>query len=132
MTERIVLTCSLSLSPRSPWPPPLAWVTNERAGTVTVIDTATDKPVATLKVGARPRGIEVSADGKRVYVALSDTARNSKGTADAIVVLDAQTRKVLDRYDAGSDPERFVLSHAVSPDGKSVYVADGQASSSGL
>src|SRR5690606_6226881 len=60
---------------------PLAYVSNERAGTVTVIDTATRKGLYTLRVGYRPRGIQISPDGARVYVALSDTARNARGTA---------------------------------------------------
>jgi PQQ-dependent catabolism-associated beta-propeller protein len=106
-------------------PPPgfLAWVSNERAGTVTVIDTSTDKVVANLKLGFRPRGIEVSPDGRRVYVALSDTARNTQGAGDAIVALDAATRQVVARYAAGTDPERF----AISRDGSRLYAANEDA-----
>jgi PQQ-dependent catabolism-associated beta-propeller protein len=100
-----------------------AWVSNERAGTVTVIDTATDKVVATVKLGFRPRGIEVSPDGRRVYVALSDTARNTQGPGDAIVAIDAATRKLVTRYDAGTDPERF----AVSRDGSRLYASNEDA-----
>ena len=101
----------------------LAWVSNERAGTVTVIDTATDKVAATVKLGFRPRGIEVSPDGRRVYVALSDTARNTQGPGDAIIAIDAATRQVVVRYDAGTDPERF----AVSRDGSRLYASNEDA-----
>ncbi|MEA2600326.1 MAG: hypothetical protein QOF89_1318 [Acidobacteriota bacterium] len=109
--------------PAVPPPGSLAWVSNERAGTVTVIDTATDKVVATVKLGFRPRGIEVSPDGRRVYVALSDTARNAQGPGDAIVALDAATCKLVARYDAGTDPERFAVSH----DGSRLYASNEDA-----
>src|SRR2546423_10360190 len=35
---------------------PLAYVTNERDGTITVIDTATDRVVSTFNLGGRLRG----------------------------------------------------------------------------
>src|SRR5436309_564312 len=47
------------------------WVSNERSNDVTVIEGGTHKLVATISVGKRPRGIHVSPDGKRVYVATS-------------------------------------------------------------
>src|SRR5256714_14282399 len=50
---------------------PLAYVTNERDGTITVIDTATDRVVSTFNVGGRLRGVRVGSDGARVYVAAS-------------------------------------------------------------
>ena len=61
---------------------PHAYVTNQRAGTVTILDTATHKPVGTIKVGAGPRGIAIGPDG-RIYVAVSDTARTAQGAAES-------------------------------------------------
>ena len=72
---------------------PLAYVTNEVAGTVTIFDTATNQEVQTVAMTpavARPRGIQLTADGKRLYVALSDLAHLAKGPADAVVALAAQ------------------------------------------
>ncbi|HLN09570.1 MAG TPA: hypothetical protein VK281_11525, partial [Xanthobacteraceae bacterium] len=46
-----------------------AYVSNEKGNTVTVIDTAKFEAVKTIKVGQRPRGIEVTRDGKFVLVA---------------------------------------------------------------
>ena len=40
---------------------PVAYVTNERDGTIVVIDTLTDRAVSTIKVGARPRGIQLES-----------------------------------------------------------------------
>src|SRR4051812_25502195 len=52
----------------------LIYVTNERSGDLTVIDGETRKPVGTIPVGKRPRGIIASHDGKYLYVALSGSA----------------------------------------------------------
>ena len=102
---------------------PLAYVTNEVAGTVTIFDTATNQVVQTVAMtpaGARPRGIQLTADGKRLYVALSDLAHLAKGPADAVVALDARTFKEIQRFDVGTDPERFV----VTKDGSRLYSAN--------
>jgi YVTN family beta-propeller protein len=81
---------------------PLAYVTNEVAGTVTIFDTATNQVVSTVPMtpkGARPRGVQLTADGKRLYVALSDLAHITKGPADAV-----ERRRLGDRYgDSQSD-----------------------------
>src|SRR5689334_19681349 len=46
-------------------------VSNERSGSVTLIDGATGQAIATIPVGKRPRGIHPSPDGNHLYVALS-------------------------------------------------------------
>ena len=95
------------------------YVSNERGGTLTVIDGATLNVQATIPVGKRPRGIHASPDGKTIYVALSGTPisappkLDAKGNpifekggdddeltakadkaADGIAVLDVATRKI--------------------------------------
>lgn len=60
------------------------YVTNEGSNNVSVIDTSTNKVIATVNVGTNPYGIAVTPDGKKVYVANSrssnvsifDTAQN--------------------------------------------------------
>ena len=52
-----------------------AYVSNEADGTVSVIDTGAERVVATIHVGTRPRGLRVSPDGARLYVALSGSPR---------------------------------------------------------
>src|SRR5258708_5536452 len=49
----------------------LVCISNEKSGDVTVIDGASNKVIATIPVGKRPRGIHPSPDGKTLYVALS-------------------------------------------------------------
>ena len=56
----------------------IVFVTNERAGTITVIDTTTDKVIDTLSVGGRPRGIRLSSDGSNAYIAISAPFRDQK------------------------------------------------------
>ena len=45
---------------------PFAYVSNEGSASVSVIDTASDKVVATLAISRKPRGIAVSSDGRRL------------------------------------------------------------------
>src|SRR5262252_4739761 len=45
------------------------FVTNEKSNNVTVIEAGTQKVLATIPVGERPRGIVASGDGQRVFVA---------------------------------------------------------------
>src|SRR5256886_773131 len=108
----------------------LVFVSNERSGDVSVIDGATDDVVATFKVGKRPRGIHATPDGQRVFVTLSGSPRMAPGveenrapadkTADGLGVIDPVTRKLIDRWHVGSDPEQF----AISKDGKFAFIAN--------
>src|SRR5262245_27306483 len=61
--------------PAAPPPRPAGsyyvYVTNERSGDLTIIDSVTNEAVKTVKLGKRPRGIHASPDKKTIYVALS-------------------------------------------------------------
>ena len=48
-----------------------AYVTNEDGESVSVLDTDKAEVVATVNVGKRPRGMKLSGDGKRLFVAVS-------------------------------------------------------------
>ncbi len=99
---------------------PRAFVSNERDGTVTVIDTKTDRVVSTINVGARARGIRTSPDGKIVYVALSFSSQQTPGTINKVAAIDAGIGKVVAQYDAGTDPEQF----AISADGRRLFISN--------
>lgn len=88
-----------------------AFVTNELGNDVSVIDLAEQRVVATIPVGARPRGIGIAPDGSEIYVALSDE--------NAIAVIDPVRWVVLRKFDSGPDPETF----AVHPNGH-LYVSN--------
>jgi YVTN family beta-propeller protein len=83
---------------------------------VGVIDTATNKVVATVDVGGGViQGLAVSPDGKHVYGTVHAEA------TETFVVIDTTTNppKVVQTIELRKDPEGI----AVSPDGKHVYVA---------
>lgn len=107
---------------------PRAYVSNERDGTVTVIDTNTDRVVSTINVGARPRGIRASPDGKRIYVAISFSSQQTPGTINKIAAIDRDTGKVVAQYDAGPDPEQF----AVSNDGRRLFISNEDAGTASI
>src|ERR1700741_3916676 len=90
----------------------MAYVSNEKGNTVSVIDTDTWTVTKTIKVGQRPRGIEFSRDGKFVMVAVGDD--------DTIQVIDAKTHEITDTLPSGPDPELFTQDTT----GKTLYVAN--------
>ncbi len=114
-----------------------AYVSNEDEHTVTVIDTDTNEVVTTIQVGKRPRGVEVSRDGSRLYVALSGLPKCPPSVpdeecaklerdleADGVAEVDTKTLKVVRVYQAGSDPEQF----DITPDGR-LFVANEDSAS---
>ena len=90
----------------------VAYVSNEKGNTVSVIDTDSWTVTKTIKVGQRPRGIEFTRDGKFVLVAVGDD--------DTIQVIDVKTQQVVDTLPSGPDPEFFTQDAA----GKILYVAN--------
>ena len=90
----------------------VAYVSNEKGNTVSVIDTDSWTVTNTIKVGQRPRGIEYTRDGKFVMVAVGDD--------DTIQVIDTKTQQVVDTLPSGPDPELFTQDAA----GKILYVAN--------
>src|SRR3954462_3929739 len=90
----------------------LAFVSNEKGNTVSVIDTAKLQVVKTIKVGQRPRGIGITKDGTYILVCVGDD--------DAIEMIDAATHEIVGTLPSGPDPEQF----AFDPEGKILYVAN--------
>ncbi|WP_175597097.1 beta-propeller fold lactonase family protein [Peristeroidobacter soli] len=110
-----------------------AYVSNEDGASVSVLDTQSATTIATIDVGKRPRGLKLSRDGSRLFVAVSglpkcpptvpdeECARLERDLqADGIAVVDTSARKVIKVLAAGSDPEQFAMSN----DGKRLYVAN--------
>jgi YVTN family beta-propeller protein len=138
MRRLFVLCLLIAASMRAEPPNYLVFVSNERSGDVTVIDGATDSVVGTFPVGKRPRGIHAAPDGRRVFVALSGSPRMAPGLdenrapadkrADGLGVIDPATRKLIDRWHVGSDPEEF----AISKDGKFVFIANEDDASASI
>lgn len=85
------------------------WVANAGDGTVSVIDVATKRVMATLLVDVPGANrLKFTLDGKLVLV-----------SAQGIVVLDAATRAVVKRIPTGNGAGGIVM----SPDGKRAYAS---------
>jgi YVTN family beta-propeller protein len=115
----------------------LICVTNERSGDISVIAGRTAEVIATIPVGKRPRGVQVSHDEKQLYVALSGSpisgppaagTRDRKSddepppdrSADGIGVVDLKERKLLRVLPSGLDPEQFALNR----EGTALYISN--------
>ena len=99
-----------------------AFVTDENAATVTVVDAIKHAPAGSIKIeavaktvlGPRPMGAALSPDGRQLYV--------SNGRGESIAIIDVAQRKVARLIDGvGARPWGI----AVSADGKKVYTANG-------
>ena len=106
------------------------YVSNERAGTIQVVDTATDQVVAAARIGDRPRGLALSPDGRRLYVAVSwwRDGKRPRTDRERIAAVDAKTLKPVRDYLGGTDPECV----AVSPDGQRLYLSNEDAGTAAI
>src|SRR5688572_2635102 len=111
-----------SVLPEAQVEAPYAAVSNESSRDITILSRA-GKQLFTIPVPNRPRGIAFSADGRRLFVALSDDRPNAEGSGDAIVEIDVRARRILRRIAAGSDPETF----AITPRDRMLYSSNEDA-----
>ena len=107
-----ILTGILSLCFQQAVAAPLAYVPNEKDGTISVIDTSADKVVDVLpkggKLGKRIQAATLDASGQYLYVVVRDD--------NAVAKLDLATGKELQRVFVGDEPEGIMI----SPDGKTL------------
>ncbi|HWA78732.1 MAG TPA: PQQ-dependent catabolism-associated beta-propeller protein [Acetobacteraceae bacterium] len=89
-----------------------AYATNEKDNTISVIDLAQMKTVKTIPTGQRPRGFDLTSDGKRLLVCLGDSNR--------IDILDTASWKVLGSINT-PDPEYAALRQ---PGNNPLYVSN--------
>jgi YVTN family beta-propeller protein len=87
-----------------------AYVSNEGSANVSVIDTASDKVLYTIKVGEKPAGIVASPDRSRLYLS---------SRTGVLVEHDLYDEKESARVALGKSPQAFSL----SPDGKTLALA---------
>jgi len=72
------------------------YVSNGRAGTISVLDSHTYELLNSIQVGTRPWGIALSPDGKYLYTA--------NGPSNDISVIDLKSEKEVQRVKAGDSP----------------------------
>jgi YVTN family beta-propeller protein len=90
-----------------------AYVSNELAGTVSVIDTATDSVIGVpIPVGSNPAEVALTPSGATLYV--------TDELANTVSVIDTATRQAIGTIKVGSFPNGI----AVAPDGLSVLVSN--------
>ena len=91
----------------------ILYVTQRDAGTVLVIDTATNDVIDTITVGGAPALVAISPDGTTLYVGMG-----ADSMTDTVAVIDTATNTVITTVSVGA-PAGLVW---VSPDGTRVYV----------
>lgn len=107
------------------------YVSLERGDAVAVVDPASGTVIQQISAGKRPRGLVISPDGTRLYVAISGSPIGGPNVdesklpppdrrSDGIAVIGLPSGKVERVLAAGNDPETFAL----SPDGQTIYVSN--------
>jgi YVTN family beta-propeller protein len=115
------------------------YVSDEDGGKVIVISTSSDSVIAGIPVGKRPRGLRVSPDGTRLFVALSGLPKSGPGvnesqlppadpSADGIGIVDLSSLKLLRVIPGGKDPELF----DITSDGKRLWVSNEDSAEASL
>ncbi|MHB8270291.1 beta-propeller fold lactonase family protein [Bradyrhizobium sp.] len=95
-----------------------SYISNFGDNTVSLVDLATRKVVATIPVGAHPRQVVLSPDGKRAYVCNQDD--------NTVIVIDTATNQ---RVGAPVAIIQAPVSIAISHDGKRAFVPSGAVAS---
>jgi len=119
------------------------FVTNEASGDLSIVDGSTGQVLGTYPLGKRPRGIKLSPDGRRLYVALSGSPVAPPGTdesklpppdrnADGIGLFDLGSRKLVAVVRGIVNPEQLAVSrsgliYAGSEDASAVVILDPEA-----
>src|SRR5262249_3913693 len=100
----------------SPVPAPKAYIGDFKDNTVTVLDTRTNRVLATIPVPARPPRPVVTPDGRKLFV--------SSDGASTVRVIDTPTDRVAASIEVGKSPHGLAL----TPDGRQVLAAVFDAS----
>ena len=110
---------------------PLLLVSAEAGGDVVLIDPAKAQVLERVKVGARPRGLKLSRDGKRLLVAVAGTAKPTAPhpgapslaaaePAPGLAIVDVAARKVTNHVATAPGPFGVDL----LPDGRTAYLSN--------
>jgi len=91
----------------------VAYVANQRTGTVSVIDTATNTVTGTIPVGSNPYGVAVNPSATMVYAV--------NNTGGSLSEIETATNTVAATIPVGTGPHDVAL----SPDGTVAYVTNG-------
>jgi YVTN family beta-propeller protein len=121
-TNRVLSTIALPAGPHGLVISPdgrRVYASSDGASTVSVISTVTDRVVSSIEVGKSPHGLAISRDGRQVLVAVFGT--------NQVVAIDTVRNQIVARIPVGN-PHNI----AISPDGRTAYVAAQQPGSTAL
>src|SRR5262249_60950853 len=115
-------------APAAP-PGPRVYVSDETGTEVVVVDPVAGSVLQKIAIGKRPRGIKLSPDASKLFVALSGSPIGGPGVdesklppadceADGIGVIDVAGGSVVRKYKSGQDSQYF----AVSKEGRVWFV----------
>src|SRR5215472_10522897 len=107
---QLLLTAVLALNSGFAASAPKAYVGNFADNTVSVIDTASNKVIATIPVAEGPHGMAISGDGRTVYVAGDGSS--------SLSIIETATDRVVKTVEVGKTPNGLAL----TPDGKLLLV----------
>ena len=112
------------------------YVANEDANTVSVLDAASFKVVATVRVGKMPHNVQVSPNGKQLWVTnngepapagapvhqtMGKGEHNAMSKVGAVWAIDTTSKAVIAKVPVGLHPAHVVM----TPDGRFAYVTNG-------
>lgn len=113
------------------------YVANEGADTVSVLDAASFKTLANVRVGKMPHNVQVSPDGKLVWMTnngepdqaadasahqgMAKGEHDAMGKPGAVWAIDTSSEVIVAKVPVGMHPAHVV----VSPDGRFAYVTNG-------
>jgi len=106
--ERYLSPLEMALSPDGR----LLYVVCQDSDEVRIVEIASSKVVATVKVGHVPRGLVLSRDGRRLYI--------TNAWSDTVSVIDTAKREVIQTLPTGFEPSGVALDRAEA----SLYVAN--------
>jgi YVTN family beta-propeller protein len=112
---------------------PLLFVSAEASGEVFVVDPVTTKVIEHIAVGARPRGLKLSPDGRQLFVAMAGPQKPpvragapapapAGPTGTGVAVVDVAARKIIKQI--ATPPGAFAVD--LLPDGKTAFVSNSE------
>lgn len=101
---------------------PVAWVVNQgvSTGSVTPINTATNKVIKTIPVSPPALDVVITPDGKTAFVSLNAPCPGCRGS---VVPVSTSTYRVGKPVKVGIFPATMLI----TPDGRTLYVGDGNS-----
>lgn len=100
------------------------YVANKTAGTVSMVNTATNKVIGTVNLSVSVQGLAINPDNRRLYIVAGDAGSGFISVRDSANLAQVDTIPLSARGGTQPNPQGI----AVSPDGQLLYLSDNQDS----